>query len=106
MTMHSHSLSAYRAGGVSIGQRAQDVLAAIHRLGAATDREVMIALKFTDMNAVRPRITDLIKAGRLEESGSCEDTLTGRQVRVIRIPMAPLPATPVAPISYTQTSML
>ena len=51
---------------------------------SATDREIMQALGYKDMNAVRPRITELIKRGFLEECGSMRDPGTKRIVRLIR----------------------
>jgi len=48
-----------------------------------TDREVAEALLFDDMNAVRPRITELVQAGSLVEVGSKQDTETGRTVRLV-----------------------
>ena len=52
-------------------------------MGAATDRQVMEALGFTDMNSVRPRINDMMKMGLLIEVGSRNDTLTGKRVRIV-----------------------
>lgn len=50
-----------------------------------TDREVMILLEFTDMNAVRPRITELLIEGKLVEVGSTTCTTTGRNVRLCEV---------------------
>jgi hypothetical protein len=49
------------------------------------DREVMLFLHFTDMNSVRPRISELIKSGHLEECGSIIDDVTGKRVRLVRL---------------------
>ena len=38
-------------------------------------------LGFTDMNSVRPRISDLIKAGVLMEYDTVRDHVTGKLVR-------------------------
>ena len=46
-----------------------------------TDREVKIIGKYGDMNEVRPRITELIEYGRLEESGTVRDATTKKVVR-------------------------
>ena len=51
---------------------------------SATDREIMQGCGYKDMNAVRPRITELIKRGFLEECGDIKDPLTKRKVRLIR----------------------
>ena len=49
------------------------------------DREIMEALRYTDMNAVRPRITELVKAGVLEERGTTIDGVTRKTVRMVQI---------------------
>ena len=51
-----------------------------------TDRVVLYArtgLFRGDMNAVRPRITELIQKGLLEEKGKTKDGITGRTVRLV-----------------------
>ena len=50
---------------------------------ARADREVMRMLDFTDMNKVRPRITELVDAGVLREVGTVKDETTGRHVRLV-----------------------
>ncbi len=83
--MHVNSLAAYEDGRHEMfSARELAVLGALRRLKCATDRGVMIALGFTDMNSVRPRITELIKDGVLMEDGSVEDHVTGKRVRAIR----------------------
>jgi hypothetical protein len=48
---------------------------------ALTDREVRDMCGFSDMNSVRPRITELVEEGFLVEGPSVKDALTGRTVR-------------------------
>ena len=80
MAVHANSLAAYHS--LNLGERAAQVLSVyVESLQPLTDREVMERLGFTDPNAVRPRVTDLVDAKLLEECGS--DT-TGRKVRVCR----------------------
>ena len=50
-----------------------------------TDREVKDLLEFTDMNAVRPRITELLIEGKLKETGSTICNTTGRNVRLCEV---------------------
>ncbi len=55
-----------------------------------TDRQVKDALGFDEMNAVRPRITEMSKKrddrpGLLEECGQTRDHKTGKTVRQTRI---------------------
>ncbi len=83
-SMHVNSLAAYEAGRVEMfSARELAILGALRRLKCATDRGVMLALGFTDMNSVRPRITELIKDGVLAEDGSVEDATTGKWVRLV-----------------------
>ena len=49
-----------------------------------TDREVAEALGFSDLNAVRPRITELVRAHWLKETGRKICPVSGRPVRRVR----------------------
>ncbi len=75
--MHANSLDA--RGDTS--QRRIDVLACYTQ--PRTDRDVMRMLGFTDMNKIRPRITELVDAGALREVGTIKDDTTGRHVRLV-----------------------
>jgi hypothetical protein len=83
--MHEHSLATYREEEAKLSARAQAVLAWITQHGPHTDREVMRGMGFTEPNSVRPRITELIDAGKLMEVCSRRDTATGKTVRVVDI---------------------
>ena len=50
--------------------------------GEYTAREIALRLGFRDMNAVRPRITELVKSGKLIEAYATKDARTGRKVTV------------------------
>ena len=98
MSTHAHSVEALRAGldaGVIAG-RAAAVAAWLAAHGPATDREVMAGLGFSDPNAVRPRITELVAAGVLVEDGEVLDPVTDRMVRRVAVvsaaPVAVAPA--------------
>lgn len=82
---HPNSQSAH-ADGVqgAFGRRAQLVLQAVREAGVPlTDRQVAGLLGFSDMNAVRPRITELIQRGYLAEVGRTLDAVTGKPVRLV-----------------------
>ena len=49
-----------------------------------TAREVAYRLGFNDLNAVRPRITELVQEGRLIEAGYRYDTQTHRNVTIYK----------------------
>ena len=87
--MHQHSLTAHaeeRCSG-NLSKRCQKILGYLENVGylGRSDRQIMTALGFVDPNAVRPRVSDLIRQGVLEECGSVRDPATGKQVRRVRI---------------------
>lgn len=88
--MHINSLAAYWALERDLfSRREKDILLAIRAQGKATDREVMLALNFSDMNSCRPRITELVKDGVLEEVGTRADPVTGKTVRIVSLKADP-----------------
>jgi len=83
--VHPNSIKTYREDANKISKRAGDVLRLLREYGyPLTDREVMKALGFTDPNAVRPRITELLDAGLITEAGNTKDELTGKTVRKVK----------------------
>lgn len=82
MSVHDHSIKAYVEEKPILDQRSR----AIHTflLGKnLTDREVKNSLGFTDMNDVRPRITELIQQGWAKEVSEVLCPETGKTVRVV-----------------------
>ena len=49
-----------------------------------TAREIAYKLKFSDLNAVKPRLTEMKKRGTVEVVGKSYDALTMRNVSVYR----------------------
>lgn len=83
--MHTHSLDCYTAEEARFSAREEMIhgkLVAVRH--AATDRQVAGWLGFADMNAVRPRITELIERGWVEECGATRCPVTGKTVRLVR----------------------
>jgi hypothetical protein len=81
--MHANSLLAWR--DLDVGERCKAILE-VYRLSSVPlcDREIAERLGFTDMNAVRPRITELIKKHhKLMECGAVVDSVTGKTVRTV-----------------------
>lgn len=64
--------------------RRKEVLRAYEELDAATDREIARHLGHTDMNSVRPTITNLVNDGVLLEVGDRKCNVTHYTVRVCR----------------------
>jgi hypothetical protein len=67
------------------GDRMRQIIDWLQEHGPATDRQLCYGLGFRDMNAVRPRVTELLDSFRLREVGETKDELTGRTVRLIAI---------------------
>lgn len=89
--MHENSLAAHAAEEAKLSKRCAAVLEWLKEHGPHTDREVMQGMGFTDMNAVRPRITELIEAGKLMEVGDVRCSTTGKSVRRVDIKRARVP---------------
>ena len=83
--MHSHSLEAYKIECSKLEGRKKDVHAWLKLNGASTDREVMAGLGHSDMNTVRPRITEMIEFGVLAETGETACPVTNRTVRIVNV---------------------
>lgn len=96
MSIHTHSRESFESfqaeGKLSMRQAAilQWLMA---NPKAFTDREIAAGMGFFDMNAVRPRITELIQQGILEECDSVRCPVTGKSVRRVRpvFPQTELP---------------
>lgn len=88
MSMHHNSRAAHDATVRERAERERLVLAAFDSLGAASDREVARHLGFTDLNAVRPRITEMVERGALLEVAGRKCAITGRTVRICRRALA------------------
>ncbi len=83
MTVHANSLAAYRS--LNLSERCATVLHVFVRtLQPMTDKECMARLGFKDPNAVRPRITDMVRCKVMEECGTANDAETGKAVRICR----------------------
>ena len=83
MRVHPHSREAYHAELPKLSRRAQRIIAWIEAHPKVTDREVMLGLGYSDMNSVRPRITEAVDAGALVEVGEKRCQVTGKTVRIV-----------------------
>lgn len=90
--MHTHSIDAYHENHPLLTGRRAQIYEYFRDHGQCTDRQVMKGLGFTDMNAVRPRITELCTQPPhlLEEVGETRCPVTGKRVRVVA-PTRPKP---------------
>lgn len=80
--MHQHSLRAYMELADLLKGRQHEIAVQLAVVRTPmTDREIKQLMRLDDMNQVRPRITELIKAGLVYEHSSKRDAVTGRTVR-------------------------
>ena len=85
-TIHANSLEAYHDGELGMfTKRQREILKAFRQRATLTDRECLTALGYSDMNAVRPRITELIDSGVLREVGETKCPVTKKRVRLCEI---------------------
>ena len=85
--MHENSLKAHEEELPKLSKRADLIysfVASHAGSGGFTDRGLMRLLGFSDPNCVRPRITELVKAGLLVECDKTTDPTTGKTVRTVR----------------------
>jgi len=83
--MHENSLAAWALiRRRSKSKRAQEVLQYIKNNGRMSDRMIAVGLGFKDLNAVRPRISELIKARLVIECDPIKDKTTNITVRTVK----------------------
>tara|TARA_R100001510_G_scaffold55612_1_gene59819 strand:+ start:2475 stop:2753 length:279 start_codon:yes stop_codon:yes gene_type:complete len=88
--MHNNSIKAYHEELPRLSKRASDIYNFFANIDNRnerffTDRQVKTILGFDDMNQVRPRITELIKLGLLEEVAKIKCPTTRKVVRVVNL---------------------
>lgn len=87
---HRNSREAFRSKHKVLGKRALVILEEIEKLGKCTDRQVrehmwaIDPITYADMSSVRPRITELIDAGKLKECGRISCEVTNVKVRIVK----------------------
>lgn len=94
-TMHENSLNTW--ANLDTSRRRSLILEAMQRANRPiTDRELLAHLVAThgipdEPNAVRPRLSELLKEGVLIETGKRADRFTNRKVRTTWLKNRPLP---------------
>lgn len=87
--MHQNSLTAYHDEFAKLSKRSKAIMDYLYRAQVATARQIKEGMGFTDMNSVRPRITELKDANWIEEvGGGTTDEVTGKTVACFR-PLSP-----------------
>ena len=84
--MHENSLKAFTEEQKMFTERAWEIrqYALTHGNSVLTDRSIKEALGYSDMNDVRPRITEMIKGGWMDQIGEKVDEDTGKTVRIVK----------------------
>lgn len=85
MSVRANSLEAYRELKGHLSDRAVLIYEFIEKRGISTERQIKVGLELDDMNAVRPRVTELIQSGLLIEGDKVLDKKTSRHVRTVLI---------------------
>ena len=85
--IHENSKKSFSDIQEKVGKRSQLILDCLRKnTRGLSDRDIMMDLSFTDPNTVRPRVTELIKRGMVEEClHSAQCGITGRRVRLVRL---------------------
>lgn len=85
-SIHPNSLAAFHSEEPRLSKRASAILAWITEAGPRTDRQIAYGMGFGEnLNAVRPRCSELIQAGLLMEVCSRKCPVTGKTVRVVDV---------------------
>ena len=79
--MMSTQMESYLAFLPKIGERQKSIVEVLEGK-AMTAREIAYNICFTDLNAVKPRITELCRKGILRVCGTKKDKVTGRRVHI------------------------
>ena len=82
---HKNSRKSLEEERPHLNKRCRAVMGACDMLGMATDRQIKDYLKLSDMNAVRPRVTELICKGLLQEHDSIKCDVTNKTVRRVKL---------------------
>lgn len=84
--MHENSIKTYYEELKSLTNRQAEIFNILQQRSneVFTDRELKELLHYGDMNAVRPRITEMIKKGIIKEQGTTICNRTNKSVRIVR----------------------
>lgn len=80
-----NSLEAYFSILNDMPKRRAIIFRSIAYYGPSTDRMIMKRLGYSELNSVRPRITEMINDNVLIQIGSQVDAWTNRTVRIVDI---------------------
>lgn len=81
--IHQHSIAAYHSELPKLSRRALAIMDWLELHGPSTDREIVRGMGFSDMNSVRPRVTEAVELGALVEVSEKRCPVTGKTVRIV-----------------------
>lgn len=81
--IHQHSIAAYHSELPKLSRRVLAIIDWLELHPKKTDREIMLGMGFTDMNMVRPRVTEAIELGAMVEVSEKVCQVTGKTVRIV-----------------------
>ena len=81
--IHDHSIAAYHEELPKLSRRARQILDWLEVHPRQTDREIAFGMGFSDMNSVRPRITEAVEKGLIVEVAEKRCPVTGKTVRIV-----------------------
>lgn len=84
-SIHPNSRAASQQEKPLLQGRRAEIYDIVKRLGPITDRQIFNHTLYFDLNAVRPRITEMVKSGHLKEVGSTRCCVTDKMVRLVDI---------------------
>jgi hypothetical protein len=91
MTIHQNSFQSYQEIANQLSSRQAMIFQILTQARKGlTDRQILNFAGLHDMNQVRPRITELIRSGLVQEIKSVKCPITDRKVRVVKA-IAPQP---------------
>lgn len=85
LSMHDNSLEAYESIRATLKGRQLEIWQILWKTPHMTDREILMAIGGTEMNQVRPRITELLKKDLIRETGSRICFHTGKKCRTLAL---------------------
>ena len=83
--MRWNSLEAHQVEKQKFPSRKEKIISFLYKHGRSTERQIMLGLGFTDMNSIRPRVTEMINSGELKELGTSVNPVTKRKCRIVNI---------------------
>ncbi len=85
MKLHQNSIEAYQKIADQLSSRQAMIFQILTQAPKGlTDRQILNYAGLHDMNQVRPRITELILSGFVQEIESVKCPITDRKVRVVK----------------------